>query len=141
MNITGILIVLASTIGYSAIYPLLKKASEKIPPFSLVALNSLVVMLIAVVLSLMFEKNAFSKTLGDKNHLGFVVVAGLVNLIAFWLATLAFKYMPIWQQNLFMLLVPVLSGVFAFFLLKEAISTKLFMGLAIMAIGLFIAVR
>lgn len=62
-------------------------------------------------------------------------------MVALWLIILGFKYLPIWQQSMFSLLTPVFAGIFAYFLLGEPISIKLFIGLAVMGIGLFIAVK
>lgn len=49
--------------------------------------------------------------------------------------------MPLWQQTLFTLLTPIFASVLAFFILGEQINSKLFIGLAVMAVGLFIAIK
>jgi len=65
-----------------------------------------------------------------------LMLVGAINFGAFWLGILSFKYMPLWQQSLFGLLSPILIGVFAFFILGEQLSSKLFLSLAIMGVGL-----
>ena len=141
MNAIGVIVMLLSTIGYSLIYPLLKKGGERISTFSLLAISTGIVCLLSVAMSLLTEKNALIRSFSEKNYIWFVVIAGVINFFAFWLGVVAFKYMSVWQQQLFGLLLPVVGAVAAYFLLKEAISPRLFFGLLIMSLGLYIAIR
>lgn len=141
MQTVGVIVMLLSTIGYSLIYPLLKKGGEKISTFSLLAISTGIVCIMSVAMSLLTEKNALIRSFSEKNYIWFVVIAGIINFFAFWLGVVAFKYMSVWQQQLFGLLLPVVGAVAAYFLLKEAISPKLFIGLIIMSFGLYIALR
>ena len=140
-KLVGILLASVSTLAYGAMFPLLKKANEKIPPFTLMALSMFFLFLFSLIGSLIFEKNALGKYSTIKAFLPLLIFTGLVNLAAFWTEILAYKYMPLWQQTMFVLLTPVFAGILAFFILGEHISAKLFLGLIIMAVGLFIAIR
>ena len=138
----GPLIVLLSVLCYSILPVLIKKANQNIPPFTTIAISMAILVTSSFVLSLIFEPDKISKAFIDhKNLILILITVGLINTLGFWLAILGFKYMPLWQQTLFGLLTPVLAGVFAYFILGEAISMKLFLGLLIMGVGLFIAIR
>lgn len=140
-KINSILIVLLSTTFYALVYPIAKKANIKIPPFTTMAVSSLTLISIALILSLIQEKGAFAKLTVDKNSLLLLILLGVLNFLAYWLLILGLKYLPVWQVTMFMLLTPALSGIFAYFLLGEQLNINLFIGLFIMGIGLFIAIK
>lgn len=140
-KINGLLIVLLSTTFYAFVYPLAKKANIRIPPFTTMAISSFTLVLIAVILSAIQEKGAFTKLSTEKNSLLLLILLGSVNFIAYWLLILGLKHIPVWQVTMFTLLTPILSGIFAYFLLGEQLSPSLFIGLSIVGIGLYIAVR
>lgn len=138
----GILIVTISTAFYGLINPLLKKANnDSIPPFTVMAISMFVLFLCSFFASIFFENGLHIK--GDilKSNSGYLILAGVINFIAFWFAILGFKYMPLWQQTLFSLMMPVFTAIFAYFLLGEKLSLNFFLGLLIMGIGLFIVGR
>lgn len=95
----------------------------------------------SVAMSLLTEKNSLVRSFSEKNYIWFVLIAGFINFFAFWLGVVAFRYMSVWQQQLFGLLLPVVGAIAAYFLLKEAISPRLFIGLVIMSLGLYVALR
>jgi len=138
---TGVGVLLISTLIYALLTPLLKKANLKIPPFTVMAISMFFLFISSLILSLIFEKGLNFKLASYKNEVMLLILVGLLNTLGFWLAILAFKYMPVWQQTMFTLLVPPLAAIFAFFLLREAVNPKLLAGLIIMSIGLYVAVR
>lgn len=140
-NMVGPLIVLISTLFYAALTPLIKKASISLPPFTVMTIAMSVLFLGSLILSLVLESSYKIKFSENKNPIFILILMGLLNLVGFWLVILGFKYMPIWQQSMYNLLIPVLAGVFAYFILGEPLSPKLFIGLVIMGVGLFIAIR
>lgn len=139
----GPLIVVLAVTFYATLPPLLKKVSQNgIPPFTMMTVSMFTLFLSSFIASFLFEKGLRLKpVLADKNLFFILVAVGLINTVGFWLAIQGYKYMPLWQQTMFTLLTPVLAGIFAYFVLGEAISLKLFLGLVIMGLGLFIAVR
>lgn len=138
----GILIVLLSVVCYAILPVLVKKANQNIPPFTIMTISMFVLFTASLILSLIFENGKIWKSFDDSKNLVLILVAmGLINTLGFWLVIQAFKYMPLWQQTMFNLLAPALTGIFAYFILGEAISIKLFLGLLIMGVGLYIAVR
>lgn len=138
----GLLIVISQTILYALMLPLFKKANQSVSPFTVMTISMFSLFLASLFMSLFFENTINLKYLNiHKNTVLLLLGIGLINALGFWLAIQVFKYMPIWQQSMFNLLVPVLGGIFAYFILGEALSLKLFAGLGIMTLGLFIAIR
>ncbi|MGH7245970.1 MAG: EamA family transporter [Candidatus Levyibacteriota bacterium] len=137
----GISIVTISTIFYASLYPLLKKANEKIPPFTVMAISMFVLFILSLLASIFFEKGFHLKASSVKDSILILVLVGVLNFIGFWLLIQGYKFMPIWQQTMFTILTPVISGIFAYFILGENLTLNLFIGLAIMGIGLFVAIR
>jgi len=140
-KIAGISIVLLSTICYASLVPLLKKTSDKLPPFTIIAVSMFVLFICSFVLSVIFE-NSLSLKIGNyRQQILILILVGVINTIGFWLAVLGYKYMPVWQQTLFSLFTPLFAGIFAYFILGEQISPKLFLGLSVMGIGLLLAMK
>lgn len=132
----GILYIFISTVFFALIPVLMKKTSVKLPPFTIMAISMFVLFLSSFILSIIFEKSLLLKFTNYKSEFFILFIVGVINTVAFFLAILGYKYMPIWQQSFFTLLVPLLSGLFAFWILQEAISPKLFVGLMIIGLGL-----
>ncbi len=138
----GLIIISVSTVIYSLLPVLFKKVNQNIPPFTVMAVSMFALFIAALILSLLFEKSINWKFINDNRNLFLVLITtGLINAAGFWLAIQAFKYMPLWQQTLFGLFIPILTGIFAYLILGETLNPKLFVGLLIMALGLVIAIR
>lgn len=105
------------------------------------AISMFVLFALSLLFSLLFEKNALKGVVEDKSSLSILVLVGALNTVAFWLAIKGYKFMPLWQQSLIDLLRPIFIAVFAYLILKEVLSFQLFLGLVIMGLGLFIALR
>lgn len=138
----GYVIVLISTLIYAFMVPLFKKGSQLTQPFTVMAISMFALFSSALMLSLIYEKGSILKTLeGNRSVFLLLIAVGLINTLGFWFAIQGYKYMPLWQQSMFGLFIPVLTGIFAYFILGETINMKLFLGLIIMGVGLFIAIR
>ncbi len=137
----GIVLATLSTVFYALLWPLFKKGSEKLPAFTVMAISMFILFLSSLILSIFFENSLHLKLSSLKTYIVFALLAGAVNVLAFWLEIQGFKYMPVWQQTLIGLLLPVFAAIFSFFILGEALSIKLFIGLLIIGIGLFVAIR
>lgn len=140
-NWIGSIIIFSSTVLYALMGVLFKKTSLQTSAFSLMAISMFALFASSLSLSLIFEKDSIIKSIQDKNLFLILISVGLINTVGFWLAIQGYKYMPLWQQTLFSLLIPPLTGIFAYFILGETISMKLLLGLAIMGIGLFVAIK
>jgi len=132
---------LISTVLYSFLVPLIKKAGREVPPFTSMAIAMFVLFFISLIASLLFEKGALPKLLTQKTPLTVLILFGAINAVGFWLLIVASKTLPAGQVSMFGVLTPILSGILAFFILGEVLSLNLIMGLIIAGIGLYIAIR
>ncbi len=137
----GIAIMLASTILYGLLTPLEKKPNVALPPFTIMTISMFVLFLFSFIGSIVFEHLFSIKPSILKANMTPLILVGIFNFFAFWLWILGFKYFTVWQQQMFFLLTPIIGGIFAYFILGETISIKLFIGLAIIAVGLFVGLR
>ncbi|HSA84297.1 MAG TPA: EamA family transporter [Patescibacteria group bacterium] len=140
-KVIGAVIMFGSIIFYGALAPLLKRANQDLQPFTLMAITMFFLFLIAGVASVVFEQSLTIKHSLIRTHLPTMIIFSVVNFFAFWLFILGYKYFAVWQQQLFYLLMPIFGGIIAYFLLGEAISIKLFIGLAIISLGIYIGLR
>ncbi len=142
-QIFGPFIVSLATISYAIIFPFFKKGSEKIQPFTAMAISMFVLFGISLLLSIVFEHGLQLKITSStiKTGITFLLVAGAVNVFAFWLELVGLKYVSVSEYTLFSLLTPIVASIAAFFILGEPVQAKLFIGLAVMAVGLIIAIR
>lgn len=132
--------ILVSVIFYSSLVPLLKKASQKLPAFTVMTVSMFALFISSLLLAFLFEKGIHLKP-ETKNSIFILILVGILNAVGFWLAIQAYKYLPVWQQTMFSLLTPVLAGIFAYFILGESLSPRIILGLAIIGAGLYIALR
>lgn len=132
---------LLSTISYAVLNPLMKTASKKIQPFTLMTIMLFFLFLFSLILSVIFEKSYKFKFASNINHILILVLVGAINTFGFWLMIESYKYMSIWQQSLFSLLTPVISGIFAYFILGEALSVSIVFSLILMGAGLAISLK
>lgn len=133
---------LISTLCYASLSPMIKKVSQnKLGPFTVMTFSMLVLFLLSLILAYTFEGLGKFDFATHKIDVMILLVVGAINMVGFWLAIKSFDYFPIWLQQMFGLLVPIIAGVFAYFILGEKFSPKLFYGLALMGTGLFVALR
>lgn len=132
---------LLSTISYAVLNPLMKQVNKKIQPFTLMTIMLFFLFLFSLILSIIFEKSYKFKLLGNLNHIFILALVGAINTLGFWLVIESYKYMSIWQQSLFGLLTPVISGIFAYFILGETLNISIVFSLILMGIGLAISFK
>lgn len=137
----GVGIMVASIVFYAILTPLQKKVNADLPPFTIMAISMFVLFFFSFLGSVIFEHGFSIKPDVIKSNLTPLILVGVFNFFAFWFFILGFKYFPVWQQQMFFLLMPIFGGILAFFMLGEALSPKLFIGLAIIAVGLFVGLR
>ena len=140
-QLTGVLIMTISVTLYALIFAITKKANQQIPPFMVMAISMFVLFTCSFIASIIFEKFFSFRIDTIKANLSVLILIGIVNFFAFWLLILGYKYFEVWQIGLFQILTPVLAGIFAYFILGEKLSANLFFGLAIIATGLYVAIR
>lgn len=137
----GVIIMLVSTVLYASLTPLEKKVNAELQPMTIMAISMFVLFTLSFIGSIVFEQLFSIKPAVLKANLASLILVGVLNFFGFWLLILGFKYFSVWQQQLFYLLTPIVGGILAYFLLGEAMTAKLFLGLAIMGVGLYIGLR
>jgi len=140
-KIIGPIIMVGSTFFYALITPLTKKINEKTPPFTVMTVSMFALFFGSLILSLLLEKGSYSKLMNQRNSIVVLLLAGLFNVAAFWLWIKAYSHMLVWQQEMFQLLTPIFGAIVAYFILGETISAKLFIGLLLVGLGLYISVK
>lgn len=92
----GAIIVTISTALYALIGPLLKKANtDSVPPFTVMAISMFVLFLCSFLASIFFENSFHLKASVLKGNINYLVIAGIINFVGFWLAILGYKYMSL----------------------------------------------
>lgn len=137
----GVIIAISAYLLNASLSPLLKKANKDIAPFTTMAISMFVVFLLSLIFSLWLENGWRFKLEDHRQSVPILILEGVITVAVLWLIIVGFKYLPIWQQSMFSLLTPIFAGIFAYFFLGEPMGIKLFIGLAVMGIGLFIAVK
>lgn len=124
---------------YALLSPLSRKlALDGFPPFSFIAISTFLVFLFSFSAALLFEHN-FSFSSLSRTTWGVLTGFACVNFIAFFLFVKTVAGVPAVHYQILGMLTPVFGGIFAWFLLKEAIDWRMFLGFLIMCIGLFVA--
>jgi drug/metabolite transporter (DMT)-like permease len=134
----GISFVLISTVLYALMGPILKKGNQEIPPFTIMAITTLLLSIFSVIMSLIFE-HPFSLHIQYSKIFPSLIFYSLINVVGFWLLIQGYKYMPLGKQSLFGLLSPVFVSIFAYFILGEKLDPKILLSLLIMGFGLFVS--
>lgn len=131
----GILLGLGTSICIGLLNPIVKKAGLNPSVSAIVQIGVLFVLYIPMLFL-------------TKSHIGFfdhrsafslLVLAGVINAIGYYLIVTSFKYLPVWQINLFGVLAFFFGSVCGYFILHEPLPAKFFLGFAVAAIGVVIA--
>lgn len=93
------------------------------------------------ILPFFIAHKGYEYLLTNKQAFLLLVFVGIINAVGYYASIRAYAYLPIWQLNMFFALSPLIGGVFAYFILGEAISGKLFLGLSLALAGIYIAFR
>ena len=141
MSRIGFAFLIATPALYALNATLLKRGSQSIPPFAAMTVSMFVLFCVSLIMTFSTERSFTWSISENKDQFAVLVLVGFVNTLAFWSMLNAFRYSAMWQQQLFTLLAPVFAAAFAFFILGEDISPKLFASLLFMGMGLYLAVR
>ncbi len=131
---------LLAVMSYAVLAPIIKQPSLVMSPFLIMAFNSIIILTCAVPLYF-FSSEKINWSAVEPKIWILIFVNGLINVLGFWLLLKAINDMPVWHYQMLAAATPIFSGIAAYFLLKEEISIRLFIGLAIAAVGIYIAVK
>ncbi len=116
------------------------KITSKYSVFTIIAYQNLFGGLGTFILFLFFDVNSFEiSSLTLKNLIPILELAIFPSSISFIIFTLAIKQIGANQATVFTNLIPVITAVFAYFILSEAITLKIIIGIIIVILGLFIS--
>jgi len=124
---------------YATLGPIAKKVGLHLPPFSFIACSSAITCLCGATLGFMFEREKVVAAMNDINW-GWLVAFSLINMAGYVFYLLALRKIPVAQYEMFGILMPIIGGFFAVYLLKEPFHARYFLALVFMATGLWIAI-
>jgi drug/metabolite transporter (DMT)-like permease len=127
----------ASAIGYQVV---LKSLTKKYNVPTIITYQNFIAIFYFFPCWLFFESREFINTPFDGTaFIAIVKLALFASSIAFILYTYSIKNIGINNANMFINLIPVLTAVFAWFILDDPLTLKKFVGIAVVISGLFIA--
>lgn len=139
-NPYGVLLMLlavVSALGYSLT---LRKLTSKYNVFSIITYQNTLGTLYFLPLFLVFELNHFiSVGVSIKSMIPILELAIFGSTIAFLLFTYSVKHLGVTSANSFTNAIPVLTAIFAYFLIGETITMVKMVGIAVVVMGLFLS--
>lgn len=131
----GIMLGLGTSICIGLLNPLVKKAGLS-PSVSAVIQVGVLWM---VYLPMLFLSKGHIGMFEQRSAVLLLVLAGIINAVGYFFIVTSFKYLPVWQLNLFGVLAFFFSSLFGIFILQEPLPAKFFIGFALAAAGVLIA--
>ena len=132
---------IAAPLLYGLNIALIKRASQDIPPFAAISIAMAVVVVLSLICVMCWEKDSSWDIRQSPGGFAAIVLVGFVETAAFWCVFSAFNYVSVWQYQMFGLLTPLAAALFSYWINSEPITWRLFAGLGIVGLGLFIASR
>ena len=137
MGIALMILALLSAVGYTL---MVKKLTENYTAFSITTYQNIFGTLLFLPIFLVFEGKAFSlgeMTLPATMNLLFLAVFG--SSLAFICYNFSVKILGAARTELFSNIIPVLTAIFAFFMLGESLGIQKITGISIVLTGLFLS--
>lgn len=139
-NPYGILLMMVavlSTLGYSIT---VGKLASKYNVFTIITYQNTIGAIYFIPLFLIFEFDSFMQVGITAQSIVPILKLGIfASTFAFLLYTFAIKYMGITRACSFTNAIPVLTAIFAYFMLGEELSTVKIIGITIVVVGLFLS--
>ena len=127
----------ASAIAYMVV---LKGLTKKYNTPTIITCQNFIAIFYFLPCWLIFESHNFiNTTFNATAFLAIVKLALFASSIAFILYTYSIKSIGINNANMFINLIPVLTAIFAWFILDDPLTLRKFIGIAVVIAGLFIA--
>ena len=122
---------------YALLPVLAKKMHASVPPFSLIAVTMFVLMLCSLVASYVTERSFKISSLGLSDFLS-LVLFGLINFVGFGAYLFSISKIPVVEYQMIGVLIPLVGGVLAVFLLNEPFLWRYGVGFVFVAVGLYL---
>lgn len=133
------LIALIAISCYATLSVIAKKVLSDIPPFTFITITMIFLAIFSGISALFFEKNSIFSALST--HWLWIIGFSLINFIGFALYLYAITKMPVVEYQIIAVITPVIGGGLAYLILSEALTTRYFIGLVFIAIGLYISLK
>ena len=125
---------------YALLGPIAKKVGAKLPPFGFIALSSFLLTLVSTLIASVYEREAMIATWAKIEWRWFLFFS-LLSFLGYIGYLWAIARMPIAHYEMFAIICPIIGGLMAVAMLGEPFHLRYLIGLAFMAIGLFIALK
>ncbi|MDO8482110.1 MAG: DMT family transporter [bacterium] len=123
---------------YAFLSVVAKKMQVSIPPFAFIAITMMILMLLALSSSLVFERSFIITDL-KMSQLAWLLLFGIINFAGFVLYLKALSGMPVGHYQVISILTPVIGSGLAFAFLGEVVSARFFIAIPVIFIGLLLA--
>ncbi len=138
-SVYGILFLMLAVVSAVIYSVFLKKLSTKYPAANIVAVQNLIGSVYFMPFFFIFEFDHFLEVQPTFELVGSLVALALFcSSLAFIFFTMATRVLGISRTNVFAYLMPVITGVFSYFILAEQFNLQKITGMMIVVIGLFI---
>ncbi len=129
----------AAVAFYAVLPAIAKKLEVSIPPFAFIAITMMLLGALALVLSLLFEKQFHFANLG-RYELSWLFIFSFINLIGFALFLKAIMSIPVAHyQLIYGALPPLIGAFFAYIWFGEQMTLRFFIAIPFVLAGLAIA--
>ena len=130
----------AAATALYAIQPIIaKKVQVVVPPFAFIAMTMFILASLALCASFLFERQ-FRVGSVPQSYFALILVFGVVNFLGFWLFLKAISGIPApHYQIIGGVLAPILSSLFAYVLLGEAVGPYFFLAMPLAFVTLYLA--
>ena len=132
------LIAASSAVLYGILAVIAKYTKDTVPPFAFIAMTMLLLGTMSLIISLSTERWFGSKTFST-TALYAVAAFAIINLIGFWLYLTGIRGIPVSHYVVLTQITPLVAAVGAYFFLGEAIALRFFIGLPLVALGVWVA--
>jgi len=126
---------------YATLPVIAKKMQADIPSFTFISITMFILMVLSGIAAFFYERESFQISSLTTANWGLLVLIGVINFIGFSMFLFAITKIPVVEYQIMLTSMPIISGILAYFILSEGLSVKYFIGLAVIAIGLFIALK
>lgn len=128
---------LGAVVLFSLLGPLFKRANQDLPSLLVMAISMFTLFSVSLTMHFLLEE----RVTPTKGNVLWLIMAGTINAGAFYLMLQCLQSLPVWHYQMLTLLFPILGALAAYAILGEHFSYKLFIGSAIAAAGIYIAIK
>jgi len=139
-TINGVLLMLLAVLSGTVFTILLRRLVNKYSALTITKWQTIIGMLLYLPLFFLFDFQKFIHTrFVIYDYKNIICLGALASSIAFVFLTMGVKRIGVVRTNIFTNLIPVFAGVFAFFVLREPLTTAKIIAMLIVLAGLFMS--